>query len=204
MVIRYLLVCVVGAMLAFGWGAATWGGGLWSWSMQSAKQPEALLSAVQASASESGAILYPGFPVVPQGATPAEATAVVDSVVAKYKQGPLFMVLYHKDGTDMSDGRVFVRGFLIELFATAALAAIIGLGGAGHGPLRRFMVLLAAVAFMCMGTHLVAWNFLYVPGSWTLALTLDSAGCWTLAGLPAVFFLRSMREGDVPKEFRAA
>ena len=104
----------------------------------------------------------------------------------------------------MSDPRVFVRGFLIELFATAALVALIGLGGSGHGPLRRFMVLLAAVVFMNMGVHLVAWNFQYVPTDWTLAMIMDSAVTWTLAGLPAVIFLRSMREGDTPKEFKTA
>ncbi len=127
-----------------------------------------------------------------------------DSTVAAYKKGPVFTVLFHKDGADMSDPRVFVRGFLIELFATAALVALIGLGGSGHGPLRRFMVLLAAVVFMNMGVHLVAWNFMYVPTDWTLAMIMDSAVTWTLAGLPAVIFLRSMREGDTLKEFQSA
>ena len=204
MVIRYLLACVVGAMLAFTWGGIAWGNNLWAWAMKPVTAPAELLSAVQMNMSQSGALLYPGFPVLPATATAAEKKASDDATVAAYKKGPVFTVLFHKDGADMSDPRVFVRGFLIELFATAALVALIGLGGSGHGPLRRFMVLLAAVVFMNMGVHLVAWNFMYVPTDWTLAMIMDGAVTWTLAGLPAVIFLRSMREGDTLKEFQSA
>ncbi|MCE9620488.1 MAG: hypothetical protein K8R92_11370 [Planctomycetes bacterium] len=204
MVIRYLLVCLAGTFLAFCWGAAAWGGNIWGGAITTITAPEPFVAAIESSTKKDGAIMYPGFPAAPANATAAEKDAAMTAAMAAYKKGPFFMVLYHKEGADPADPTVFVRGFLIELFATASLAALIGLGGSGHGIFRRFMVLVAAVAFMTIGTHLVSWNFLYMPGSWTQVLMIDSIVCWMLAGLPAVIFLRSMREGDVPKEFRSA
>jgi glycerol uptake facilitator-like aquaporin len=89
-----------------------------------------------------------------------------------------------------------VRGFLIEFFATAMLVAVIGLAGAGHGRLRRFLALQAMVAFMVLSTHMISWAFMFAPNDWTAVLVFDSWVGLTLAGLPAVFLMRGMREGD--------
>ena len=34
------------------------------------------------------------------------------------------------------------------------------------------------------------------PSDWTAVMVFDSWVGWTLAGLPAVFLMRAMREGD--------
>jgi hypothetical protein len=49
---------------------------------------------------------------------------------------------------------------------------------------------------MALSTHMIFWAFMNAPNEWTAVLVLDSWIGWTLAGLPAVFLMRAMREGD--------
>jgi hypothetical protein len=53
------------------------------------------------------------------------------------------------------------------------------------------------VLFMNLGTHMVSWAFMFTPDDFTAVLMFDGIVGWTLAGLPAVFLMRSMRPGDV-------
>jgi hypothetical protein len=114
----------------------------------------------------------------------------------RLRKGPVIMMALTKGGQDPDDPKMLVRGFLVEFFATAMLVAVIGLAGSGHGRLRRFLTLLAMVAFMNLGTHMLYWAFMYAPNAWTAVLVFDTTVGWTLAGLPAVFLMRCMREGD--------
>jgi hypothetical protein len=43
---------------------------------------------------------------------------------------------------------------------------------------------------------MVVWAFMSAPNDWTAVMVFDSWVGWTLAGLPAVLLMRSMRPGD--------
>ena len=155
-----------------------------------------VMHAIDGQAPASGVYIYPPACDTGAASTPEEVKSLEAARADLMRKGPLMMLIFTKGGQDPDDPRMFVRGLLIELFATAMLAAAIAMAGSAHGRLRRFLALLAMVAFMTLATHGVAWAFMGTPGEWARVVVFDSAVGWTLAGLPAVFLLRAMRDGD--------
>jgi len=196
MPLRYLLCCLIGTLLVFAWGGIAWGGGMYERWMHPLPGGDSLAQAINSATTQSGMYVYPATPDPHLANSETEQDNMQKAWFEKSRSGPLMMIALTKQGQDQTDPRMFVRGALVEFFATSMLVAVIGLAGAGHGPLRRFLTLLAIVTFMNLGTHMVGWVFMSAPHEWTAVLIFDGMMGWTLAGLPAVFFLRSMREGD--------
>lgn len=193
---RYLLSIVLGSVLVFSWGGFAWAGGLYDRFMRPMPGGEAVVKAMDAAAPASGMYVHPApLPETP-GASAQERAAMEQARMEQFHAGPLIMMAFTKGPKESDPARMFTRGFLVEFFATAMLVAAVGLAGAGHGRLRRFLALQAMVAFMALATHMVSWAFMDTPNEWTAVLVFDSWVGWTLAGLPAVFLMRSMRPGD--------
>jgi hypothetical protein len=192
---RYLLSVVLGAMLVFVWGGFAWAGGLYNRFLHPLPGGEATLRAF-ASVPASGMYVYPSEAPLDSTVSPEAREAAAKTRLEQGAKGPIVMAAISKEGFPQDDPRMLVRGFLIELFATSMLVAVLGLAGSGHGRLRRFLALQAMVAFMALSTHMIFWAFMNAPNDWTAVLVFDSWIGWTLAGLPAVFLMRAMREGD--------
>jgi hypothetical protein len=193
---RYLLSIVLGSVLVFAWGGFAWAGGLYDRFMHPMPGGEAVVQAIDQAAPASGMYVHPAPLTAAAGASAIDRSALEQARLEQFRKGPLIMMSVTKGGQEADATRMFVRGFLIEFFATAMLAAAVGLAGAGHGRLRRFLALQAMVAFMALSTHMVVWAFMNAPSDWTAVMVFDSWVGWTLAGLPAVFLMRSMRPGD--------
>lgn len=193
---RYLLSIVLGSVLVFCWGGFAWAGGLYNRFMHPMPGGDAVVRAIDQAAPASGMYVHPApLPEAPS-ASSADRSAMEQARLEQFRRGPLIMMALTKGGQETDAARMFTRGFLVEFFATAMLAAAVGLSGAGHGRLRRFLALQAMVAFMVLSTHMVVWAFMSAPNDWTAVMVFDSWLGWTLAGLPAVFLMRSMRPGD--------
>lgn len=196
MTIRYLLATVLGAILVFGWGGAMWAGGAYDRFMHPMPGGEAIVRVLDDAAPASGMFVHPAPIDADAARTMAERENLERSRFERMRSGPLVMMALTKGGESAQGARMFVRGFLVEYFATALLAAAVGLAGSAHGPLRRLLALLAMVGFMALATHMVVWAFMSAPGEWTAVMVFDSVVGWTLAGLPAVFLMRARRAGD--------
>ena len=196
MPIRYLLSVVLGTVLVFVWGGVMWAGGMYERWMPPMPGGDALVQAIDSAAPASGMYVYPADPQINAAANDTERENLMKARDEKLRKGPVIMMALTKGGQDPNDPKMLVRGLLIEFFATAMLVAVIGLAGSGHGRLRRFLTLLALVTFMNLGTHMIFWAFMFAPNEWTAVMVFDTAMGWTLAGLPAVFLMRCMREGD--------
>lgn len=197
MPIRYLLSVVLGTVLVFVWGGAMWAGGVYERWMPPMPGGDALVQMLDSAAPASGMYVYPADPDINAAANETERENLLKARDDRMRRGPVIMMALTKGGQDPDDPKMLVRGFLIEFFATAMLVAVIGLAGSGHGRLRRFLTLLAIVTFMNLGTHMIFWAFMFAPNEWTAVMVFDTTMGWTLAGLPAVFLMRCMREGDV-------
>jgi hypothetical protein len=193
---RFLLSSVIGAVLLFAWGGFAWAGGLYNRFMLPMPGGDALVQVIESAAPRSGMYIHPPQADLDNAATLTDVEREQTARQERFRKGPIIMMALTKGPQDPDDPRMFVRGFLIEFFATAMLVAVIGLAGAGHGRLRRFLALQAMVAFMVLSTHMISWAFMFAPNDWTAVLVFDSWVGLTLAGLPAVFLMRGMREGD--------
>jgi hypothetical protein len=193
---RFLLSSVVGAVLLFAWGGFAWAGGLYNRFMLPMPGGDAVVQVIESAAPRSGMYIHPPQADLENAATLTDVEREQKARQERFRKGPIIMMALTKGPQDPDDPRMLVRGFLIEFFATAMLVAVIGLAGAGHGRLRRFLALQAMVAFMVLSTHMISWAFMFAPNDWTAVLVFDSWVGLTLAGLPAVFLMRGMREGD--------
>ena len=196
MPMRFLLSSVIGAVLLFAWGGFAWAGGLYNRFMLPMPGGDALVQVIESAAPRSGMYIHPPQADLENAATLTDVEREQKARQERFRKGPIIMMALTKGPQDPDDPRMLVRGFLIEFFATAMLVAVIGLAGAGHGRLRRFLALQAMVAFMVLSTHMISWAFMFAPNDWTAVLVFDSWVGLTLAGLPAVFLMRGMREGD--------
>ncbi len=196
MPMRFLLSSVIGAVLLFAWGGFAWAGGLYNRFMLPMPGGDALVQVIESAAPRSGMYIHPPQADLDNAATLTDVEREQTARQERFRKGPIIMMALTKGPQDPDDPRMLVRGFLIEFFATAMLVAVIGLAGAGHGRLRRFLALQAMVAFMVLSTHMISWAFMFAPNDWTAVLVFDSWVGLTLAGLPAVFLMRGMREGD--------
>jgi hypothetical protein len=187
---------VVGAVLLCAWGGFAWAGGLYNRFMLPMPGGDAVVQVIESAAPRSGMYIHPPQADLENAATLTDVEREQKARQERFRKGPIIMMALTKGPQDPDDPRMLVRGFLIEFFATAMLVAVIGLAGSGHGRLRRFLALQAMVAFMVLSTHMISWAFMFAPNDWTAVLVFDSWVGLTLAGLPAVFLMRGMREGD--------
>ncbi|MBM4007189.1 MAG: hypothetical protein FJ292_06445 [Planctomycetes bacterium] len=196
MPMRFLLSVVFGAVLVLAWGGFAWAGGLYKRFMLPMPGGDAVVQVIDSAAPRSGMYVHPPEADLERAGTLTDVEREQKARQDKFRKGPVIMMALTKGPQDLDDPRMFVRGFLIEFFATAMLVSAIGLAGSAHGRLRRFLALQAMVVFMVLATHMIFWAFMFAPNDWTAVLVFDSWFGWTLAGLPAVFLMRAMREGD--------
>ena len=196
MAIRMIVAMLVGTVLAFGWGAVSWTSGMWDFAFRpmpggSAVATGEAVSAVMAGASDrDAAYIHPSPPdVASMGAQQAALSR--EAYLEEHRRGPLLMVLVRNQGVDPSGPTVLLKGFLIELFCTALLAAIIGTACKFGARLQDRLALGVLVpAFAVLSTHGVLWNFMHLPDAYALALFLDGMAAWTLAGIACAIIIR--------------
>ena len=199
MAIRMIVAMLVGTVLAFGWGAVSWTSGMWDFAFrpmpgESAVATGEAVSAVMAGASDrDAAYIHPSPPdVASMGAQ--QAALAREAYLEEHRRGPLLMVLVRNQGVDPSGPTVLLKGFLIELFCTALLAAIIGTACKFGARLQDRLALGVLVpAFAVLSTHGVLWNFMHLPDAYALALFLDGIVAWTLAGIACAIIIRPGR-----------
>jgi hypothetical protein len=193
MAIRILLATVVGAVLAFGWGAFSWTSGLYDFAFRPMPGGSDAGARLAAAVPEDGAYLYPAPPSL-EGMTPQQATIAQDAFLAEHRSGPLVMAVVRKQGIDPESPTVLVRGFAIELFAAGLLAAVFGVAAKfGARPQDRLALALLVPLFAVLATHGVIWNFFHLPDGYSIALFVDGLVTWALASIACAVIVRPSR-----------
>lgn len=190
MSIRMMVAIVVGTVLAFGWGAVSWTSGMYDFAMKPLPSGEALAATFESAASTDGAYIYPAPPVT-TGMTAQQSTIATNAYLEEHRNGPLMLVLLRRDGVDAMSPTVLVRGFMIEFFGTALLAAIIAVACKFGARLQDRLALgIAVPAFAMLSSHAVVWNFFHLPDSFSMVLFLDGMVAWSLSGIACALIIK--------------
>ena len=187
---RYAIAVVVGAALAFAWGAAAWMSGLYEPAFRPMPGGGDLPVRIDATVPEDGTYVHPSIPDMSSMNEQQRAIAV-EACMAEHEKGPLMMLFVHREGSRPGDPQVLLRGFAIELAGTALLGAIVAAFarlGAGTG--ARCLLALGIAAFAVLGTHVLLWNFLHLPAGYSVAMAFDGFMAWAAAGLACALIIR--------------
>ena len=120
-----LIAIVVGTVLAFGWGAVSWTSGMYDFAFKPLPDGAAVAAGIYSSVTADGAYLYPAPPAA-SGLSPQQAAIANDAYLAEnIRRGPAPHGARPPRGRGPDVAHRLARGFVIELFGTALLAAII-------------------------------------------------------------------------------
>ena len=190
MAARFILAILVGTVLAFAWGAVSWTSGMYDFAFRPMPGGADAAARIVSGVEQDAAYIHPSPPDL-RGLTEQQAAIAQRAYEEEHRRGPLVMALVRREGVDASGPTVLVRGFLVELFATALMAAVMGLACRAKAKLRERMALAFLVpAFAMVATHGVLWNFLHLPAEYSMALFVDGFVAWALAGLACAFIIR--------------
>jgi hypothetical protein len=185
-----LIAILVGTVLAFGWGAVSWTSGMYDFAFKPLPDGAAVAAGIDSSVTADGAYLYPAPPAA-SGRSPQQAAIANEAYVAEHRRGPLLMALVRREGVDPLSPTVLARGFVIELFGTGLLAAIIAVACKfGARTQDRLALAVAVPAFAMLSSHAVTWNFFHLPDLYSIVLFVDGMVAWTLAGIACALIIR--------------
>jgi hypothetical protein len=185
-----LIAILVGTVLAFGWGAVSWTSGMYDFAFKPLPDGAAVAAGIDSSVTADGAYLYPAPPAA-SGLSPQQAAIANEAYVAEHRRGPLLMALVRREGVDPLSPTVLARGFVIELFGTGLLAAIIAVACKfGARTQDRLALAVAVPAFAMLSSHAVTWNFFHLPDLYSIVLFADGMVAWTLAGIACALIIR--------------
>lgn len=187
---RFLVAILVGTVLSFAWGAFSWTSGIYDFAFRPMPGGGDAAARLVAGIDEDGAYIHPSPPAT-AGLNAQQAELAGQAYLEEHRRGPLVMALVRRQGVDAAGPTVLARGFVIELFCTSLLAAVIALA-CRFKARRRERVALAIIvpAFAMVATHGVLWNFLHLPAEYSMALFFDGFVAWTLAGLACAVIIR--------------
>ena len=190
MSIRMLIAIVVGTVLAFGWGAVSWTTGIYDSAIKPLPGGDGLAATFESASAADGAYIYPAPPATAV-MTGQQSTIATNSYREEHRKGPLMLVLMRRQGVDPMSPTVLVRGFMIELFGTGLLAAIIAVACKFGARLQDRLALgIVVPAFAMLSSHAVVWNFFHLPDAFSMFLFIDGMIAWTLSGLACALIIK--------------
>jgi hypothetical protein len=178
--VRLVGGAVLSAVVLMVWGVVFWMVLPWGQStIKGLPHEDAVARVLRDAVPESGSYYYPyPDPVKMKG----HDLAARELYTIRARQGPVFQLVYHKEGVDTNDPRVFALGF--AHFAAASLLAGLLLRAA---PLRRYAarVLFVAGAGLFASVAVTLSNPIWLHHPWPAALVqaaFEVTG-WLFAGL---------------------
>ena len=184
---RIIVAGVLGSILYFIWGMATWTAiPLHMPTLAGLPDESAVTAALKDQDLDSGVYVSPW-------SDNAEDWSDADSDWMKnHISGPLYSIYYQKNGAAPMNAGVMFGGFVIDLLA-ALLAATL-LSGAASGCCRSYPKRVGFVSglgvFVGLVGHASYWNWMHFPAGYTLAFIIDNVVGWTLAGLVIAAIVR--------------
>ena len=103
---------------------------------------------------------------------------------------PMFSIYYKKEGYDMS-GFTLLRGFLFDLLAVLALSIMLAPALSLKGSFfSRWWLALVAGLFLNACGPLMQFNWMGVPGNFTIDMVLDNFLNWGIIGLWMAYYFK--------------
>lgn len=138
---------------------------------------ETFVQQMDATITDPGVYVYPGYPV-------DQSEAGMEAWTNKHLAGPLFIMVYHPEGSDPMPLGNFIKGFILNFIAAFIAAALLMMTLAQNPSFRRrviFVMMLGVFAgFMY---PFMEWNWWRFPLGYTLVNFADGILSWFFGGL---------------------
>ena len=182
---RLIIAAILGGIVMFAWGAVSHMVlNIEGTAVKPMPNEASVSAAMKANISEPGVYLMPGFDM-----TKAATTEEQLAWVAKYKEGPTAMLIYHPTGDDVFTPRQF--GTQLAADIGAALIGSIILLFAGVGFARGVIISTLIGVGGWVAILIPYWNWYKFPFEFVRADLIDQVAGWFLAGLVMAFILRT-------------
>ncbi len=169
--IRILIAAILGALIYFAWGMASWMAfHLHDDTMKSLENEEEMVAALKNQDMEPGWYTIPGM------------DGTMEEVMEKHRQGPVVSIIYSEGGEPM-DLMVMVNGFLLNLAAAFIAAILLSSATCCQNYFARVGFVLGLGLFSSIVSHLAYWNWMAFPLHHSLIMCLDLVVGWTLVGM---------------------
>jgi uncharacterized membrane protein len=179
--VRVLIATLLGGVILFGWGWVSHAALPW-WHDVTGELPDeaAVTRVLQETSVASGVIVFPSW--LPMDEMQDEAA--MEAWAARHREGPVGLLIYHAEGLDPMNPRIFLVGFLISLGCALVAALLLH---AARGSLRSYLARVLFVGglglILALATDLVQWCWMYYPLDYTLVAIADHVIGWLLVGL---------------------
>lgn len=179
MVVRVFIGTLIGTVILFGWGAASWMALPYhNATMHQLPAEEQFIEHVRAKKLEPGVYWYPGHSMDRE---PTEQE--VADYEARLKEGPIGMLVVQR-GMEPMNPRVFAGGIALYLLQALLVACM----GAAAIPrfercISKILFVVAFGVFLCLAGPLTNWNWMQMPLDYEIANCLDALISWTIVGI---------------------
>lgn len=177
---RILIAAVAGAVVYYVWGMMAWMAlPIHTPTILQIPQEAGVTAALKDRNLATGVYVAPFM-------DPATAMNEGSEFMKNHESGPIYTLLYHKEGLPVMGPKVLLFGFVIDLLA-AGIAACMLHGSLGGCCSDNYLARVGFVAgfgfFVALVGHLSYFNWMNFPLGYTLAFCVDVIVGWTLAGL---------------------
>jgi hypothetical protein len=173
---RILIAGLLGAVACFIWGFISWAVLPWhNATMPNLPNEDAVIEVMRSNVTATGVYQFPGHP-----ATEAEGQAWMD----KYKRGPFGMLIYHANGTNPMSAQPFIGGFVLNFVIATLAAYLLSLAVAKMTAYSQRVIFVTLLGvFAALASHIMAWNWMYIPTAYSLVMSADAVINSLVAGL---------------------
>lgn len=197
MPLRILIATLVATLFAFAWGAFAWSTNLYGgWAFRALPQGEAFAAHMGATLAEDGAYVFPHMPDT-TGMTEQQAAIATAAADAQFEAGAHIMVLMRHQPASSGTDLTLVKGFLLEFFTSAVVAAVIAIAAKFGARLQdRIAIAFGLAVFAVCASPILHWNFFHLPDNYALAIGIDTFVPWLLAGIACALIIRPAARGE--------
>ena len=184
---RAILGALAGAIVLFAWSAVFWMGLAWFFDGLKSLEPEqeqAVVSALLDNIPDDGVYYIPGMPTHGKDLPDDQARQLTEQWQARHEAGPLGQVTLVHKGKKPMEPTVFAKGFAIDIISTVLVSILVIMAGASGATFCKRFAIVAIFGFAASSAiHLVDWNWMYTPSSYTVMRVVDTTIGWILVGL---------------------
>ena len=199
---RIIIAGVIGGIVLFVWGAASWMAIDWHRPGKLADE-ELVTGTLGATATESGVYFFPGLEEDAE-ATEEVRTAAEEAWAEAHRAGPIGFLVFRAQGAEPMPVMTFVKGYIIDFFAALFAAAVLAIAAPASFRARVLVVFLIGLYTAAMA-HLTLWNWMHYPFRYSLEMAADAAVGALLLGIVLAAIVRpgsgaggGMSEFEVP------
>jgi hypothetical protein len=168
---RIGIAAVVGGIVLFVWAFISWMFIPWHM-INGLPDEQGVAQALVSTGAESGIYSLPGIDAETHaGLSAEEREAAEETWKARYKEGPVALIVYKNKGQNPLSVVTMFIGFVLEVLVAAVAAILLSMAApALPGFVARVGFVLLLGVFTIFGANLMNWNYMHYPFRFTMGV----------------------------------